>query len=151
MSNVTIIERFVEELWNGRNLEVADEIFSENCVTHQLQSGSPVTSAPRDPETIKQHVREWIESFPDLTFSVEQMVASGERVASHLTMHGTHSRTWMGIAPTGKQISIELMTIHRIEAGKIVEDWVLVDSLGLFQQLGIVPEREQLFAKGNSD
>ena len=147
MSNLTIIQRFVEELWNGRNLDVADEIFANNCVTHQLRSGSPVTSAPRDPETIKQHVREWLEAFPDLTFSVEQMVASGERVASHLIMQGTQTGTWMGIAPSGKQISIQMMTIHRIEAGKIVEDWVLVDSLGLFQQLGLVPDREQLFAQ----
>ena len=147
MSNLTIIHRFVEELWNGRNLDVADEIFANNCVTHQLRSGSPETSAPRDPETIKQHVREWLKAFPDLKFSVEQMVASGERVASHLIMQGTQTGTWMGIAPSGKQISIQMMTIHRIEAGKIVEDWVLVDSLGLFQQLGLVPDREQLFAQ----
>ena len=147
MSNLTIVQRFVDELWNRRNLDVADEIFANNCVTHQLRSGSPVTSAPRDPETIKQHVREWLQAFPDLTFSVEQMVASGERVASHLIMQGTQTGTWMGIAPSGKQISIQMMTIHRIEAGKIVEDWVLVDSLGLFQQLGLVPDREQLFAQ----
>lgn len=150
MSNFTIVKRFVEELWNGRNLGVADEIFANNCVTHQLRSGSPVTSAPRDPETIKQHVREWLQAFPDLTFSVEQMVASGDRVASHLTMQGTQTGTWMGIAPSGKQISIQMMTIHRIEAGKIVEDWVLVDSFGLFQQLGLVPDPEQLFAHSDS-
>ena len=147
MSNLTIVKRFVEELWNRRNLDVADEIFATNCVTHQLRSGSPVTSAPRDPETIKQHVREWLQAFPDLTISVEQMVASGDRVASHLTMQGTQTGTWIGIAPSGKQISIQMMTIHRIEAGKIVEDWVLVDSLGLFQQLRLVPDREQLFAQ----
>src|SRR4029450_2033607 len=147
MSNLTIIERFVEELWNGRNLDVADEIFATSCITHQLRSGSPITSAPRDPETIKQHVLEWLNAFPDLTFSVEQMVADGDRVASQMTMQGTQSGTWMGIAPTGKQISIQMMTIHRIEAGKMVKDWVLVDSLGLFQQLGLVPEREKIFAQ----
>jgi len=146
-SNASIIRRFVDELWNRRNLEVADEIFADNCVTHQLQSGSPPTSAPRDPETIKQHVREWLQAFPDLTFGVEQMVVAEDRVASHITMQGTHIGTWMGVAPTGRRISIQMMTIHRIEAGKIVEDWVLVDSLGLFQQLGLVAEREKLFAQ----
>jgi len=147
VSNVAIIQRFINDLWNARDLSVADEIFAENCVTHQLRSGSAVTAARRDPETIKKHVLEWLNAFPDLTFSVEQMVADGDRVASQMTMQGTQSGTWMGIAPTGKQISIQMMTIHRIEAGKIVEDWVLVDSLGLFQQLGLVPEREKIFAQ----
>lgn len=54
---------------------------------------------------------------------------------------------FMGIPATGKQVSIRMMTIHRIVAGKIVEDWVLVDSLGLFQQLDLVPSREEIFAK----
>ena len=147
VSNVAIIQRFINDLWNARDLSVADEIFADNCVTHQLRSGLAATAAPRDPETIKQHVLEWLNAFPDLTFTVEQMVADGDRVASQMTMQGTHSGTWMGIAPTGKQISLQMMTIHRIEAGKIVEDWVLVDSLGLFQQLGLVPEREKIFAQ----
>ena len=147
-SNIAIVQRFVEELWNNRNLDVADEIFAPDCVTHQLRSGEPVTSVPRDPETLKQHIRDWVEAFPDLQFTVQQTVASEDRVASHMTMLGTHTGEWMGVSPSGEQISIEMMTIHRIEARKIVEDWVLVDSLGFFQQLGLVGSREQIFRKG---
>ena len=147
MDNVAIVQRFVEELWNSRQLDTADEIFAPHCITHQLRSGEPVTSAARDPETLKQHVREWLNAFPDLQFTVEQTVASGDRVASQMTMRGTHSGEWMGVSPTGKQISIEMMTIHRIEAGKIVEDWVLVDSLGFLQQLGLVASREEIFQR----
>jgi steroid delta-isomerase-like uncharacterized protein len=146
-SNEAIVDRFVNELWNARELSVADEIFAPRCITHQLRSGEPITSAPRDPETLKQHVRDWVNAFPDLQFTIEQTVASEDRVASHLTMRGTHNGAWMGVSPTGKQISITMIVIHRIEAGKIVEDWVLVDSLGLFQQLGLVESREEIFSR----
>ena len=143
--NLAIVQRFVDELWNGRKLDTADEIFAPDCITHQLTSGEPVTSAPRDPETLKQHVRDWVNAFPDLQFTIQQTLASEDRVASHMTMRGTHSGTWMGVSPSGKQISIQMMVIHRIEGRKIVEDWVLVDSLGFFQQLGIVGSREEIF------
>ena len=146
-SNVALVQRFVEELWNHRKLDVADELFASECITHQLRSGEPITSAPRDPETLKQHIREWVSAFPDLQFTLEQTVPSEDRVASHITMRGTHTGQWMGVSPSGKQISIEMIVIHRIEARKIVEDWVLVDSLGFFQQLGIVGSREEIFSQ----
>jgi predicted ester cyclase len=146
-SNLSVIELFVEELWNNRNLSVADEIFAPHCITHQLRSGEPVASAARDPETVKQHVREWVSAFPDLQFTLEQSVAAGDCVASQMTMRGSHTGEWMGVSPTGKQIAIAMMTIHRLEAGKIIEDWVLVDSLGFFQQLGLVASREEIFAR----
>jgi len=59
-------------------------------------------------------------------------------------MEGTHQGTWMGISPTGKRLQIRMITIHRIANGKIAEDWVLVESLGLFQQLGAVPNTAEL-------
>lgn len=145
--NIAVVRRFVNELWNGRRLDVADEIFATDCITHQLRSGEPVTSAPRDPQTIKQHVLDWVNAFPDLQFTIEQTVASADRVASHITMRGTHNGAWMGVSPTGKQISLTMIVIHRIDALKIVEDWVLVDSLGLFQQLGLVGSREEIFSR----
>jgi steroid delta-isomerase-like uncharacterized protein len=139
-----IIQTFVEELWNARRLEVADQIFSEDCVTHQLRSGFVVEPAHRGPQQMKEHVSSWLMSFPDLHFNIEQMIAESDRVVSHLVMEGTHQGTWMGISPTGKRIQIRMITIHRIAKGKIAEDWVLVESLGLFQQLGAVPDTAEL-------
>ena len=144
--NIAVVHRFVNELWNGRQLDIADEIFASDCITHQLTSGEPITSAPRDPETLKHHVRDWVNAFPDLQFTIEQTVAAEDRVASHMTMRGTHTGAWMGVSPSGKQISIQMIVIHRIESRKIVEDWVLVDSLGFFQQLGIVGSRQEIFS-----
>lgn len=139
-----IIERFVEELWNARRLDVADEIFSEDCVTHQLRSGAVAEPVRRGPQEIKEHVSGWLKSFPDLRFDIEQMIAEGDRVVSHLVMEGTHQGAWMGISPSGKRIQIRMITIHRIVNSKIAEDWVLVESLGFFQQLGLLPATEEL-------
>lgn len=139
-----IIERFVEELWNGRRLEVADQIFSEDCVTHQLRSGTVAEPVRRGPQEIKEHVSAWLTSFPDLRFNIEQTIAEGDRIVTHLVMEGTHQGAWMGISPTGKRIQIRMITIHRIANGKIAEDWVLVESLGFFQQLGVLPDTTEL-------
>ena len=143
-SEKQIIRRFVEELWNDRKLDVADEIFSKDCVTHQLCSGEVADPAPRGPEAMREHVSGWLTSFPDLRFTIEQMVAEGNRVVCQLTMEGTHQGAWMGISPTGKRMQIRMVTIHRIADSKIVEDWVLVESLGFFQQLGVLPKAEEL-------
>jgi steroid delta-isomerase-like uncharacterized protein len=139
-----IIQRFVEELWNARRLDVADQLFSEDCVTHQLRSGVLAEPARRGPQAMKEHVSGWLMSFPDLRFNIEQMIAEGDRVVSQLVMEGTHQGPWMGISPTGKRLHVRMITIHRIVDNKIAEDWVLVESLGLFQQLGMLRGTEEL-------
>ena len=139
-----VISRFVEELWNERRLDVADAIFAKDCVTHQLQSGVPADAVPRGPHAIKEHVRGWIASFPDLHFTIEQMLSEDDRVAMQLLMEGTHRGAWLGIPASGKKMQIRMFTVHRVVQGKIVEDWVLVESLGFFQQLGLVPNTADL-------
>jgi predicted ester cyclase len=136
--NKVIVGRFYQELWNERKLEVADEIFAPNCITHQLQSGAEIISAVRNPEAVKHHIGEWLSGFPDLHFIVEQILAEDERVMTQSMMQGTHSGVWLDILPTRKMINIRLSVIHRIVDGKIIEDWVLVETLGFFQQLGLV-------------
>lgn len=144
--NKHIVMRFVEELWNERKLEIADTIFDEDCQTYQLQSGAPVIAAPRGPAAVKAHVRSWLSGFPDLKFGVEQMFAEGDRVLSQLVMDGTQTGEWIGIPPTGKRLNIRMITIHHIRTDKIIEDWVLVETLGLLQQLGAVPATSDILS-----
>jgi steroid delta-isomerase-like uncharacterized protein len=139
-----LISKFVEELWNKRQFDVADEIFAKDCVTHQLRSGVPADAVLRGPEAIKEHVAGWIASFPDLRFNIEQMLREGDRVVMQLVMEGTHQSTWLGIPASGKKVEIRMFTVHRVVQGKIVEDWVLVESLGLLQQLGVIPDTAEL-------
>jgi steroid delta-isomerase-like uncharacterized protein len=144
--NKKIVRRFFEELWNERKLEIADEIFAPECVTRQLQSGAEAVAAPRDAEAVKRHVGEWLKSFPDLRFTVEQMTAEGDLVVTSATMRGTHSEIWHGIPATGKPVSIRMTVTHKIARQKIVADWVLIEALGFFQQLGLLPATEEIMS-----
>jgi predicted ester cyclase len=120
-------------MWNQRKLQLADELFAADCVTHQLRTGESATGAPRTGESVKREATAWLTGFPDLEFVLEQMIAGGDRVVSHCTMRGTHTGVWMGVAPTGTKVTVPIITIHRIANAKIAEDWVLVGSLMLFQ------------------
>jgi len=148
--NKSIVLKFIEELWNGRKLDLADELFDEHCVTHQLGIGNDPAGTPRGPQAMKHHVSEWLASFPDIHFTVEQMLAEGDRVMTQCIARGTHNAAWLGIPATGRVITIQMFVVHRISDGRIIEDWVLVDSLGVFQQLGLVKKSEQLIAEAAS-
>jgi steroid delta-isomerase-like uncharacterized protein len=144
--NKVVVRRFIEDLWNKRQPTVADDIFSTDCITHQLRSGGDVTM-PRTSESVKQHVSEWVAAFPDLHITIEQMTAEGDRVMTHCVQRGTHLAPWRGIPASGKVVTIQMIVIHRVVESRIVEDWVLVDFLGVFQQFGIVPPTAELFAQ----
>src|ERR1700759_4839894 len=125
--NKAVIRRFVEEMWNQRKLEVADEVVASDCITHQLRGGAAdAAGALRTPELVKREAQAWLAGFPDLRFELEQMIASGDLVVSRYTLTGTHTGIWNGVAATNQKISVPMMTIHRIRDGKIVEDWVLI-------------------------
>jgi predicted ester cyclase len=79
-------------------------------------------------------------AFPDLHFTLEDMIAEGDKVAYRFTARGTHMGDFLGIAATGKQIVVAGTVITRIDAGKFQEDWETIDMLGLMQQLGAIPE-----------
>lgn len=149
-ANKAIVRRFIEELWNQRKLELADELFAEDCVTHQLRFGNDPAGAPRGPEAMKHHVADWLAAFPDIRFAIEQMVAEGDLVMTQCVMRGTHRADWLGIPATGKSITIQMFVVHRIASGLIAEDWVLIDSFGLFQQLGLVRPAEELLAEAGN-
>jgi len=144
--NKLLIKRFFDELWNGRHLEVADEIFAENCLTHQLRSGRDIVAVKRGPSEIKEHVLAWVEGFPDIEFTVEQMIAEDDSVVTRARMAGTHKGPWLGIAATGNKVNIRMMTTHKIAGGKIVEDWVLIEALGFLNELGLLPPVETIVA-----
>lgn len=145
--NKALIRRFIDEMWNQRKLELADEIFAPDCVTHQLRGDADSTGAPRTPELVKREAESWLSAFPDLRFKIEQMIAADDHVVSRYTLHATHTGNWNGVAATNKKISVPMMTIHRVQNGRIVEDWVLIGTLILFQQLDLVPDTPGILAR----
>lgn len=146
-SNKQIVRRFIDELWNARRLETADDLFAPHCITHQLRSGHSDTTAPRSPEQMKEHVAGWIAAFPDLRMTAEHMLAENDLVFTSTVLQGTHSGVWEGVPPTGKDVRIRFMVVHRIVDGKICEDWVLVESLGFLQHLAVAPPTAEMLAK----
>jgi predicted ester cyclase len=91
------------------------------------------------PESFKQAIQMWRIAFPDLEYTLEDLIAEGDRVVERWACRGTHKGALFGIPPTGKQITSTGILIHRIVDGKIVAFVEVADGLGLMQQLGVVP------------
>jgi steroid delta-isomerase-like uncharacterized protein len=134
--NKVIFRRYVEEVGNEGNLDLADEIF-DRYLAHQ-SDGSVLE---RGPEDVKRFMGEFREGFPDFHSTIEDMVAEGDKVVTRWTMRGTHRGEFRGIAPTGKQIAVTGIGIFRFSPeGKVVESWDNFDQLGMMRQLGALPE-----------
>jgi steroid delta-isomerase-like uncharacterized protein len=143
--NKTTVRRFVDEVQSGGNIDAIDELCSPEFVNHSAPPG-----VPSNCEGVKQLTAMFRQAFPDSYFTVEDMVAEGDKVATRKTFHGTHQGEFMGIPPTGQQVSIGLIDIVRIAGGQVVEHWSMVDNLGMMQQLGVIPGSRQSGASGPS-
>jgi steroid delta-isomerase-like uncharacterized protein len=143
--NKALVRRYFEEAWNKRNLDVVDEIISPDLLDHEVD-GSEQNS---DPEDVKRYLAEYHMALPDARLTVEDQVAEGDKVATRITVRGTHQgelvrRSFVLRAPaSGNQIEVTGISIDRIEGGKIVEGWVSWDQLGLLRQLGVIPKPGQ--------
>jgi steroid delta-isomerase-like uncharacterized protein len=132
--NKGVVRRWMEEGWNKGHVDLADELYTPNYVTHSIGS-----QLPPNREGLKQFVRMFRASLPDLQFTIYEMIAEGDKVAFRWIARGTHEGELMDIPPTGRQCETTGISIFRLEDGKIAEDWVNWDQLGFLQQLGVVP------------
>lgn len=133
--NKLIVRRFVEELSSKGDLSVADQLLSPNYSHHD----NATPDFGPGPEGERQRVNLYRSAFPDLLFTIEDMIAEGDTVTCRWSSRGTHQGPLSGIAPTGKTITVRGLTINRFGGGKIVEGWVNWDALGMLQQLGVIP------------
>jgi steroid delta-isomerase-like uncharacterized protein len=128
--NRAIFRRYIEEVWNRTNLELADEIF-DRYVSHQPDG----STLERGPEDVKRFVGEFRAAFPDLRLSIEEQIAEGDKVVTRVTVRGIHQGEFRGMAPTGKEIEVKGITIFRFsEEGKVVESWDSYDQFSLMRQ-----------------
>jgi steroid delta-isomerase-like uncharacterized protein len=95
----------------------------------------------QDAETFLQQNAVFVRAFSDRSFTIEDLVAEGDKVVARATWRGTHTGEFQGLSPTGKQIAISAILVDRLHAGRIAEHWSLFDNLGMMQQLGLVPAR----------
>jgi steroid delta-isomerase-like uncharacterized protein len=124
------------EIVSSANLDLLEEVYAPDLVWHEPDQDV------RGIEEGKRYVSDALVAFPDAQVSVEDMIAEGDKVVSRYTIRGTHQgETEEFGPPTGKQVELEGITRHRIEDGKIVEEWERYDNLSILQQLGLAPER----------
>ena len=131
--NKAIVRSWVEA-FNEGNLEAVDELLTDSYVRHD-----PNSPEVRGAEEEKQLIAMYRSAFPDLHFTVEDMVAEDDRIAIRLSISATHKGELLGIPPTESRLSFTAMEIYRLKEDKIDEQWVNVDTLGMMQQLGVVP------------
>ena len=133
--NKAIVRRSIEEVWTEGNLSIADELFSEHYTHHDPST----LDFGQGPEGEKKRVMFYRTAFPDLQFTIEDMISEGETVTCRWSSTGTHQGPLSMIAPSGRKVSVSGMTFARLAGGKIIEGWVNWDTLSLLQQLGVVP------------
>ena len=119
-----IVCRFWEEGWNQQNLDRFDELMDRQYAALEHSWSAEVWAA-----------------YPDTHFELHDLIAESDKVVTRVTLNGTHSGEFWGVAPTGKKMSVGAMFIHRVVDGRIQWDgrFGVIDLLGWQQQLGLVP------------
>ena len=130
----TFMPRFVQFI------NTADEELGEDLIAPDAEFHVPFQSEPLvGPAGWLKAVEMMREGFPDVQWTLEDLVVEGDQVAARYTMRGTHDGTFSGVAATGKQIAIQAMNFHVIANGKIAAEHGLPNLLGIMQQIGAVP------------
>lgn len=129
--NKAIIRRFYDEVWNLGHLDVALEVFSDDYVRHDLRPAAAQPGAAGQ----RKVAADFRAAFPDLTATVELLIAEDDLVVARWTMAGTNTGAWGGVPPTGKPLRFSGVNIFRLQDGQVVEVWNHRDDLGVQQQL----------------
>jgi predicted ester cyclase len=128
-----IIRRIVKEFLTEARMDVADELFSQNFVNH-----SPGTGMTPDLDGLKQYVSMLHAAFSDVSITIEDIIVENDKGAVRMRLRGVHTGDYMGIPPTKKEVDSTVISIVRIENGKVVERWNVTDRLEVMKQLGIL-------------
>ena len=136
--NKALVRRYVEEFVDRSNFDLSEEIFALNFVRYD--AGPDQVSRVED---LKHFFAMLHSGFPGFQSTIEDLLSEGDKVALRFTFRGIHQGEFMGIAPTGKEVTMSGIEILRIADGKLVEMWNQEDVLGMMRQLGAIPEPDQ--------
>ena len=131
--NKAIVRRYLDEAWIKRNVDILDELMAPDYARYL-----PGQDQPLDREGQKRRIAGFHAAMPDMDFLIEDLFAEGDRVVFRVMIRGTHTGPLMGVAPTGKQLTVTAIDIARLENGKIVDHWGQMDMAGLMRQLGLI-------------
>lgn len=130
-----LVRRYIEDLINGHNLALADELFGPGYADHS--PGAPPVAA--GPEGVRETDAFFRGAFPDMHYTIEDLFGAGDRAAVRWTTRGTNTGPMGAMPPTGKAVTVSAVYIFRAEDGKLTDAWGDFDALGMQQQLGLLP------------
>lgn len=133
--NKAVLRRCYEESINQKNLAVIDELVDNNFVIHDAPPGFL-----KGPEGVKIGISQFNTAFPDGHLTIDEMIADGDLVSTRMTFHGTHIGEFQGIAPTGKAVTVQGVSMVRVLNRKKVEHWGGLNHFSLLQQIGGIPQ-----------
>jgi steroid delta-isomerase-like uncharacterized protein len=127
--NKEIARRFIEECWNKGDKNAMRDLIADKCRYHD-----PVFPGV---ENVEQHITSCRNAFPDLRFTIEDMIGERNEVVVHWTVRGTHKGPFLGMQPTNRPCTVSGTSISRMEGGKLVEHWADWNVMTLMEQLGV--------------
>jgi steroid delta-isomerase-like uncharacterized protein len=131
--NKAAVRRFFQNL-DRQDWEAAMDVFADDYRLHMSGNPQPMTA-----QEFAGFGQMFFAAMPDLTHTVDALVAEGDEVACRLIVAGTHEGELMGVPPTGRAVQVDSFNFYRFRDGKIVEQWVNFDAMSLMQQIGAVP------------
>ena len=132
--NVEFMGKFVAFI-NSASEKLAHELVSTEAVFHVPGRPEPMVG----PAGYLGIVGMMRSGFPDIQWTVEELISEGDKVAARFTMRGTHRGTFMGVPPTEKPITVQAINIYHLKNGQIVREYGAPDLLGLLAQIGALP------------
>ena len=135
--NKKLMSRFVEFI-NTASEQLATELIHPKATFHVPGEPEPMVG----PQGYLAIIGMMRGGFPDIQWTLEEIVAEGDKVAARFTMRGTHKGPFFGVPPTGKSIAVAAMNLYKFADGRIVEEFGQPDLLGLLQQIGAVPPQQ---------
>jgi steroid delta-isomerase-like uncharacterized protein len=143
-TNEAIVRRFVEDAFNGRDLDVLDEVVAEGFTNHD----PPFPELAPGREGLKQAFGGFWSAFPDIRATTEHLVADEDKVATVVTLAGTHQGELMGLPATAREVDVRVVEIFGLAGGQIAERWGVVDRTGLMAQLEAAARASSAAARG---
>jgi steroid delta-isomerase-like uncharacterized protein len=135
-ANAANVRRILEETWTQGNLSLLDELCAPDCVEHDLSTHEELYGL----DASKERIRGYRAAMPDLHVTIDDIIASGDRVVTRWRASGTNEGELMGNPPTHRHAEFSGISIDRFDAdGRLAETWDQWDVMSFMQQLGIAP------------
>lgn len=130
----TLLHRIFALAGQQGDLVAANDLIAVDNIPHMASKDKPDRRMG-----LKQLMAALRIAFPDLHYTVEDEISTGDKAAAHWTLRGTHTGPFLGNRPTGRPIVAQGFIFARVENGRITEEWTLVDQMSILQQLGLIP------------